>query len=238
MADMFWGMDYRDILKNQLQKRQKMNPRYSLRAFAKKLEISPSKVSEIISGKKRLSAERAEDIAQRLDLRGKEHELFVLSALLEATSNKVNKEDLKTQIRQLATQINAGKTAQRNAWYFGAVSALADQGLDAKQFKNEMGLTDLQIENARRFRNRIRKHYPERLEMSFEPLSLVKKIADEQFSSTDSKLSADFIFLSKDQVQDLERKIKSLLLTAKSKTKTTNPEDLCMVHWGLLTILK
>ena len=86
-------MNYRLILKDHLRRRQEINPRYSLRAFAKKLGISPSKVSEVISGKKRISVERGEDVAKKLGLLGKEYELFVISVQLESTSKKTDKKE-------------------------------------------------------------------------------------------------------------------------------------------------
>jgi hypothetical protein len=40
-------MDYRSILKNQLEQRKIINPRFSMRSLAQKIELSPSKLSEI-----------------------------------------------------------------------------------------------------------------------------------------------------------------------------------------------
>lgn len=60
--------DYRDILRSRLQLRLKRNPRYSLRAYAKDLGVSPGRLSEILSGKQGLSASSATKIAQRLGL--------------------------------------------------------------------------------------------------------------------------------------------------------------------------
>ena len=50
-------MDYRDILSDQFNVRRKVNARYSLRAFARDMSISPSRLSEVISGKGDLSRE-------------------------------------------------------------------------------------------------------------------------------------------------------------------------------------
>lgn len=61
-------MDYRSILSDQFHARRKVNPRYSLRAFARDISISPSRLSEVITGKGELSREKAEIICRKLRL--------------------------------------------------------------------------------------------------------------------------------------------------------------------------
>lgn len=55
-----------EILKNELLTIQKANPAYSLRAFAKRLKISPSSLSAILSGKRPLTKKNAERILRSL----------------------------------------------------------------------------------------------------------------------------------------------------------------------------
>jgi uncharacterized protein (TIGR02147 family) len=74
----FNHMDPVGFLKEQLAERAKANPSYSLRAFARKLELSPGGLSLILARKKRFSAERAVGIARALELDAKESEYFVL----------------------------------------------------------------------------------------------------------------------------------------------------------------
>ena len=229
-------MDYREILKDQLKTRQQMNPKYSMRAFAKKLALSPSKVSEILSGKKRLSADRAEEIAHKLGLSTLEKELFVLSARIESSSKMIDRNELARQMRELNTQIHAKKTLQRNAWYFGAVKALEEAGFDSKTFQQMLGVTSLQIENAKRFIKRVAKFYPDRKQITFEPASLLRKIEDSLYSDRDRCIEADFLLLSETDQDELERKIRSLIKTYKVKTKPVAPENLKMIYWGCLKL--
>lgn len=70
-------LDYRQFLVDELQRRQKRNPAYSLRAFSRDLGIGSSRLSEIVNGKVGLSEERAVVIAQRLQLAESEKALFV-----------------------------------------------------------------------------------------------------------------------------------------------------------------
>ncbi len=231
-------MDYREILKYQLQQRQEINPKYSLRAFAKKLSISPSKVSEVLSGKKRLGVERAEEIANKLGLSALENELFVLSARIESASKKIDRVELVKQVRELSGLINAQRTSQRNAWYFGAVKALDDGEHDSSLLQGILGITALQIENARRYIRRIAKIHPDRKQMSFEPSSILRKVEEHFYSKVDRAIEADFLILSEGDQEEMERKIRSIIKTYKLKSKNSSPENLKMIYWGCLNLNK
>jgi uncharacterized protein (TIGR02147 family) len=61
-------MDYREVLSNSYQQRRRVNANYSLRAFARDISISPSRLSEIMNGVGQLSREKAVTIAKRLHL--------------------------------------------------------------------------------------------------------------------------------------------------------------------------
>ncbi len=228
-------MDYRIILKEQLRRRQELNPRLSLRAFAAKLGISPSKISEVFSGKKNLSVARLEEIAQKFNLKGTEKEIFLLSAELDSKKSK-NKEDLRHNMKKLAQELKAEQTTQRNAWYFGAVKALEEAGFASQEFQAAMGLTSLQIENAQRFLNRIQRFHPEREELRFEPLSLLKKI-NESLMDSSGDIQADFALLTPDQAEELKLKIKSLVKKFKNDRKKINPQDLKMVYFGMSEVI-
>jgi uncharacterized protein (TIGR02147 family) len=67
---------YAKILKNEFDKRMEKNHRYSLRAFAKFLSISPSSLSSILSGKKGLSDKLARNICQILEFNYEETLFF------------------------------------------------------------------------------------------------------------------------------------------------------------------
>lgn len=229
-------MDYREILREQLRRRQELNPRFSLRSFALKLEISPSKLSEVFSGKKNLSQARLEEIARRLNLRGPKKEIFLLSAELESVKFR-NREDLKLKLKKLAQDIGAEQTTQRNAWYFGAVKTLTESGLDPTAYQKQMNLTSLQIENAIRFLKRIKRFHPGRDDLAFEPMSLFKRIS-ESFEDSTGHLRADFAFLTPEQIDELSLKIRSLFKKFKADRKSTNLDHLQMVYFGVSGILK
>jgi len=61
-------MDYRDVLLDTFNQRRVKNSAYSMRAYARDIDISPSRLSEIFSGKGELSLVKSVAIAKRLNL--------------------------------------------------------------------------------------------------------------------------------------------------------------------------
>lgn len=57
---------FRQTLKEELLKRQKKNPKYSIRAFAKQLEVDSSTLSQILSGKRTLTDNMSNAFGKRL----------------------------------------------------------------------------------------------------------------------------------------------------------------------------
>lgn len=71
------GLDYREVLRRELERRCGRNPAYSLRALARDLDLTPSRLSEILSGKSGLSPRGAEKVAAGLGFTATEAEVFV-----------------------------------------------------------------------------------------------------------------------------------------------------------------
>jgi uncharacterized protein (TIGR02147 family) len=78
--------DYRQYLKSVLQNRQLKNKRYSLRAFAKSLNISPGALSKVLNSINNLSEQKALQFAQQLKFNEYETDYF----LRLVTMNKLN----------------------------------------------------------------------------------------------------------------------------------------------------
>ena len=68
--------DYRDVLKEELRRRCRQNPRYSQGAFARDLDIRPNRLSEILKGKQGVSVKVAENLAERIGLKNEEKHFF------------------------------------------------------------------------------------------------------------------------------------------------------------------
>jgi len=72
----FSEKDYRVILKKEYEERFHRNARYTLRAFARDLELSSGRLSDVLNSKKGLSRVSAERIASKLGYSDHERELF------------------------------------------------------------------------------------------------------------------------------------------------------------------
>lgn len=68
--------DYREFLKDSLEQRSQKNPKYSLRAFARDLDLAPQILSAVFNNKKGISVEVASKIATRLGLNEQESNYF------------------------------------------------------------------------------------------------------------------------------------------------------------------
>ncbi|MGE3760591.1 MAG: TIGR02147 family protein, partial [Pseudobdellovibrionaceae bacterium] len=68
--------DYRDFLKYSLELRIQKNPKYSLRAFARDLDVAPQVLSSVFNKKKGISTEVATKISFRLNLNEQETNYF------------------------------------------------------------------------------------------------------------------------------------------------------------------
>jgi uncharacterized protein (TIGR02147 family) len=111
--------NYIDFLQAQLIKRIKLNSHYSQRAFAGALGLSPGTLSEIMSGKRKLTYKNALKIAGKLGLSKIDTKNFVL--LLDDTKDeKVKRKDHKD------LQLSNDMFSIISNWYCFAILNLAD----------------------------------------------------------------------------------------------------------------
>ena len=92
--------DFRSILKTELAQRMSQNPRYSIRAFARDLQLSAAQVTHVLNGRRGLSSFTATKIGKSLGWSLKEVEYFcslVNSAHSRSRLTKISaQEHLKT----------------------------------------------------------------------------------------------------------------------------------------------
>ena len=108
--------NYRDYLKHVLTKRMEANARYSQRAFARDLGLSPGELSEILNGKRPLSLKKAKRIGAKLGLTQMECQHFDT-----LVTGKPPEEDLINK-----TLIDGDKFSVVSNWYHFAIFTLAD----------------------------------------------------------------------------------------------------------------
>jgi uncharacterized protein (TIGR02147 family) len=94
------SINYRQVLIRELASRTRRNPSYSLRAFARDLNIPAPKLSQALRGIKGFSAERANAIANHLALSTSEKELFIDLVQSEHARSQTHREEAKKRVAQ------------------------------------------------------------------------------------------------------------------------------------------
>ena len=102
IVDIFSFQDYHSYLRAVFALRLKNNPRYSIRAFAKHLDLSAGFVSLLLSGKKMLSATSALQIANILKLGGRQTDYFVLMLQKETAFDPIKQAKIVEKMQVLA----------------------------------------------------------------------------------------------------------------------------------------
>lgn len=95
------------------------NPKYSLRAFSRRLNLSPASLSQILSGKRKLTLEMVNRLTRALDLSPTETKELILSCL-----EKRHDERFENQINFYF--MDAEKGAQISDWHYFAILSLGD----------------------------------------------------------------------------------------------------------------
>lgn len=127
-------LTYRKFLLDELYRRQKKNPAYSSRAFARDIGVNSSRLSEILSGKVGLSETRAISISERLQMNEEVKALFIDLVISEDARSAITREAAKSRIeaRMLHLQeLEDKEFSLISNWYYLAILELIQlEGLD------------------------------------------------------------------------------------------------------------
>ena len=171
---------YRQIILDHYSLRRSVNNAYSLRAFARDLGISASRLSEVLSGKQGLSLKSAEKISALLKLNGDEKEYFIdLVLSVDARSKKEREEALERLGDRTGTNTNQEMKEETfriiSDWYHFAILEL----METKDFRSStlwisgrLGISETEAEEALK---------------RMEKLELVKKVKG-RYQSTGAEL--------------------------------------------------
>jgi len=92
---------YQSLLKNELLQRQRKNPSYSLRSFARDLKVSQSFLSQVLSFKRKLGDEKAIIIADKLKFKSVQKRLFLSLIRRDLSKSSQSQEILNSEIVDL-----------------------------------------------------------------------------------------------------------------------------------------
>ncbi|QDK45842.1 hypothetical protein DOM22_12115 [Bdellovibrio sp. ZAP7] len=135
---------YRDILSSELLTRKQSNPRFSLRAFAKQLDLSASHLSSLIIGKRNLTPQQAHKLLNKLELSPADKSLFLSSAFPHILETPTAQER-QTQL------IADDKFTFLADWYHFAILSLGDISLNKATpawVSERLGISELQARDA------------------------------------------------------------------------------------------
>ncbi len=146
---------YREILKLEFDRMKKHNQNYSMRSFAKHLEIAPSRLSEIFSGKQGLSKTRAHQIAQKLGFQKLRIDWF--SDLVESEDGRspvvrdAAKQRLQTYAHEVKTTKLSDDLCNQFHWYHMAIrrlTALSNFQSSSQWIARQIGISEFKVEKA------------------------------------------------------------------------------------------
>lgn len=120
------------ILKSELTARQKVNSSYSLRAFARDVNLSPGYLSDLMKGKKKVSVDTAMKISKSLGWSWRDTQLFLQMSQLSTAKSKAASRFIKKEIQHTQnlyntfTRIKSLNFNPISDWYFFAIMELSD----------------------------------------------------------------------------------------------------------------
>jgi uncharacterized protein (TIGR02147 family) len=130
------------LVANLLEEKTKKNPLFSMRAFARLVDISPAILSRILSGKRKLTFNLAVRIADALALGPADRELL-FSFYLAKTSDKKNTDEVKKEKELSIDCFNA----MREWYHYGITQLLYIENFreDHRWMAKMLAVSELQI---------------------------------------------------------------------------------------------
>ena len=178
------------------------NPSFSLRALARKLDISPAAVSEILNGKRPVTRKVAQKVVMRLGLDPKKsHSLLALFP--EKGENKPSGDETPAAPTPSYTKLSMDQFRAIADWYHYAILSLAETEDFNDDPKSIAARLNLRLPDARAAVERL-----ERLGMLRRDTKTGRLIATgEQYMSSDDVMS---IALRKSHMQYMEKSTSAL----------------------------
>lgn len=124
------GVQYQDFLLEEFRTRRSRNPNYSLRAFARDLGMPASKLSQNLRGLCGISVAKAETIADKLQLREDDRQLFLALVESQHARSRVARQQAATSLerfrRDRMEELSAEKFSVMRDWYHAAILEMTE----------------------------------------------------------------------------------------------------------------
>jgi len=147
---------YRGYLRSVFTEKKAASPRYSLRAMAKQLDVSPSLLCEVQQGKKNLSLERALGIGKKLGLKAAGLDYFCTLVQRELAKAEETRTELSEKLSRLNPTrtkdlMNADAINDLTDWYIIPILALFDVAnfsVSPKNIARKLGVGEFEANRA------------------------------------------------------------------------------------------
>lgn len=131
-------MPPQDFLNQEFQRRKGRNLQYSQRAYARDLNLSAPFLSQLMSGKKKLSPDRGSELLKKMDWPKSQKDLFLKSVRFENAKNSEHKNMIEAEIKNQKSflqyqDLKLDTIQVISNWYYHAFLAL----LKTKNFKSD-----------------------------------------------------------------------------------------------------
>ena len=132
----------RDLLRNELAKRKSNNSYYSLRAFARDLELGSTSLSDLLAGKRSLSKRNIDRVVEKLHLTPIQKDEML-------SSGKEERKKSKGEIERLQLEEDVFRLI--SDWYYLAILNLAkikNQLSKVDLIARRLGISEIEVESA------------------------------------------------------------------------------------------
>jgi uncharacterized protein (TIGR02147 family) len=228
--------DYRKLLKAEFLERSRANGRYSLRAFARDIEVSPAHVSQIFSGSRGLSASAANKIAQLLGWKENEARLFTDMVEADHGRSTIQREAARLRMskgyggrlfRHLSDDefrlisdwhhlailqlIELPRSKHNPAWIANSLGIKTSEAMDALERMTRLKLIEVRGKKIRRIESYVKTSddVPSESIRSFHRQILSKATASLDSQSLEEReVSAAFVAIDPDQLPEAKQALR------------------------------
>jgi uncharacterized protein (TIGR02147 family) len=144
-------------LKDTLEERIASNPRYSMRAFARDLSLSPQQLSNLLNGQRGMSNQTADRIANKLGLSKSQKEIFCQGVRAEFSRSKSQRTIAQAKLECLAQknlstahlELDVLRTIS-NWYHFALIELLKMKSSKSRPawYAGKLGISENEVKNA------------------------------------------------------------------------------------------